>query len=705
MSGVVSATEPALNVDQLTVKDLTDTSVEVYWHSVSAAGQGEYRYALSQSGLSGASWSDQGVINGAQTGNLYGSKVVIDNLSAGKFYYVEVRKWYLSSTSPSEKLYGETKIISFTKGSIEANSCIDSDGGDDLYTKGTLTRLDRPGLLTDRCYIKQDDYLYLSTDNCAGSKCYLEEAYCDAPAFETQYSPSYFFPCPYGCEDGVCLLAPIGDMDLMVNDLISLPPAPLQPGTNVTLIANLVNNSSQTLEDRFVVSWFIDNVLVEKKVWENYAPFIAYENREITYNWLEVSAGLHLVKVVVDDDNNITESNEENNSRFDVFLVETGVACSDPDNGSIYSRGTTTGLNSLNEIGNSTDHCTSPSILVEYSCSIGGYVSVEQKSCPIGCLDGACVQDANLLCTDSDAGQNQTIIKGSASGRIVTKDENVTFNDHCFDNKKINEATCNNGFVGFTLFDCLGSCLDGICIESSSVEETSPVATQEEPTEAEQLLRQRITHLEYKISELEEKVIELEKNLASSVDQSLIDRLRGRILLQVEENGEAWYLDDITDKKYYLKDGDSAYVALNAFGLGVSNENIAKIPIGIEARAEAVDSDNDGLDDKLEEAIGTDLTKADSDGDGYPDGQEVKDGFNPLAGAGAKLAGDLNLATRLRGKILLQVQSRGEAWYVNPADGKRYYMKDGDQAYQIMRFLSLGITNTDLRKIAVGELN
>ena len=55
------------------------------------------------------------------------------------------------------------------------------------------------------------------------------------------------------------------------------------------------------------------------------------------------------------------------------------------------------------------------------------------------------------------------------------------------------------------------------------------------------------------------------------------------------------------------------------------------------------------------------------------------------------------------GKILLQVESRGEAWYLNPSDGKRYYMKDGEQAYQIMRFLSLGITNTDLRKIAVGE--
>ena len=43
-------------------------------------------------------------------------------------------------------------------------------------------------------------------------------------------------------------------------------------------------------------------------------------------------------------------------------------------------------------------------------------------------------------------------------------------------------------------------------------------------------------------------------------------------------------------------------------------------------------------------------------------------------------------------------------WYVSPVDGKRYYMADGEAAYQIMRFLSLGITNVDIRKIPVGEL-
>jgi len=42
------------------------------------------------------------------------------------------------------------------------------------------------------------------------------------------------------------------------------------------------------------------------------------------------------------------------------------------------------------------------------------------------------------------------------------------------------------------------------------------------------------------------------------------------------------------------------------------------------------DSDNDGLSDKEEEFYGTDKNNPDTDGDGYKDGDEVKNGYNPL---------------------------------------------------------------------------
>ncbi|OGY43974.1 MAG: hypothetical protein A2731_02495 [Candidatus Buchananbacteria bacterium RIFCSPHIGHO2_01_FULL_39_8] len=281
------------------------------------------------------------------------------------------------------------------------------------------------------------------------------------------------------------------------------------------------------------------------------------------------------------------------------------------------------------------------------------------------------------------------------------------------------EKTPNENFTtSGEILICENLCGDGTCQENVCLGSSCPCAETinncpvdckvSEPvfevseTTAEQRLRERIHRLEYRISELEKKLVEAEKRLVEKIDLFLTQRLKGRILLQVEENGEAWYVDPETEKKFYLKDGNSAYTALGAFGLGISNEDLAKIPVGIEERAEVADTDSDGLDDKLEEAIGSDVNNTDSDNDGYSDGNEVKSGFNPVGTS--KVVINQTLVNQLRGRILLQVEKHGEAWYLNPDDGKRYYMKDGELAYQIMRFLSLGITNTDLRKIEVGSL-
>lgn len=182
--------------------------------------------------------------------------------------------------------------------------------------------------------------------------------------------------------------------------------------------------------------------------------------------------------------------------------------------------------------------------------------------------------------------------------------------------------------------------------------------------------------------------------------ETLAQRLSGTILLQVEANGEAWYIDPVTLQRGYLKDGAVAYSALREFGLGIKNADLNKIPVGVESRFSDTDTDNDGLSDQLEEGLKTDPAKSDTDGDAILDGWEVLHAnTNPL-GAGS-LVYDTALVNRLKGRILLQVESHGESWYLNPKDGKRYYMKDGDAAYQIMRFLSLGITNANLALIPV----
>lgn len=181
---------------------------------------------------------------------------------------------------------------------------------------------------------------------------------------------------------------------------------------------------------------------------------------------------------------------------------------------------------------------------------------------------------------------------------------------------------------------------------------------------------------------------------------TLADQLSGKILLQVQSHGEAWYVRPTDKKRYYLPDGETAYTLLRTFGLGVTNVNLKKIPIGIETRFKDTDTDGDGLADQLEDAIGTKRDTADTDGDSYTDGDEVMHDYNPL-GPG-KAAFDTSLAKQLSGKILLQTESHGEAWYINPANNRRYYLKNGEAAYQIMRYLSLGITTVDLNKIPAG---
>ncbi len=114
------------------------------------------------------------------------------------------------------------------------------------------------------------------------------------------------------------------------------------------------------------------------------------------------------------------------------------------------------------------------------------------------------------------------------------------------------------------------------------------------------------------------------------------------------------------------------------------------------------DSDRDGIPDEYEPALGTYSYLADSDNDGYNDLAEIRAGYDPMR-VGAKLpVPDKALANRLKGRIVLQVESRGQAWYINPADNKRYYLGTPERALAGMRFFGLGITNNDLFQLQEG---
>ena len=119
--------------------------------------------------------------------------------------------------------------------------------------------------------------------------------------------------------------------------------------------------------------------------------------------------------------------------------------------------------------------------------------------------------------------------------------------------------------------------------------------------------------------------------------------LKGRILLQVQDKGQAWYINPLNNSRYYLGHPEDAYNVMRALGLGVTNVDINKF----------------------------------------------KTTLAPV---------------RLSGRILLQVQDKGQAFYVSPLNLKLYYLGTATDAFKVMRSLGLGITNTDLAKIKIATV-
>ncbi len=125
--------------------------------------------------------------------------------------------------------------------------------------------------------------------------------------------------------------------------------------------------------------------------------------------------------------------------------------------------------------------------------------------------------------------------------------------------------------------------------------------------------------------------------------------------------------------------------------------NTSAAPAAVSAAAAIKDSDGDGLHDELEAALLTDKLKPDSDGDGYQDRSELLSGNDPER---ASIALPINTAfsSKQAGRILLQVENKGQAWYINPVDSSRYYLGRPADAFAVMRKLGLGAKHAVITK-------
>jgi hypothetical protein len=116
----------------------------------------------------------------------------------------------------------------------------------------------------------------------------------------------------------------------------------------------------------------------------------------------------------------------------------------------------------------------------------------------------------------------------------------------------------------------------------------------------------------------------------------------GYILLQVEKNGEAWYVYPGNGNKYFLGRPADAFAVMKKLALGAKHDFIANTDI-------------------------------------FP--------------------------VRLSGSILLDTERNGEAYYIYPKDNKKYFLGNPGDAFRIMRGLGQGISNSGLINIPVGDIS
>ncbi len=257
---------------------------------------------------------------------------------------------------------------------------------------------------------------------------------------------------------------------------------------------------------------------------------------------------------------------------------------------------------------------------------------------------------------------------------------------------------CSNNCISYSVIGCNGQKQETIKKTDSTA---TPATVQKARTVVDEAGKMVALQLQRKIETLEKQVVDLERKLSTVINQALTNRLKGKIILQTEANGEVWFVHPDTGARFYVKDGQAAYEILSGMGKGIKATDLEKIPLGYNAKLNEglKDTDGDGLPDVLEQAIGSDINKADTDGDGFSDLEEYKTGYR-LNQKNAKYAINTSFAGKLKG-IYLDVDNRGAAWYIN--NGSRYYVSP-ENAYNVMKYLSLGISNDNLRQISVGEV-
>jgi thrombospondin type 3 repeat protein len=255
--------------------------------------------------------------------------------------------------------------------------------------------------------------------------------------------------------------------------------------------------------------------------------------------------------------------------------------------------------------------------------------------------------EIQMECTDYDNGKNY-YEKGKAEIREIDVEDPLitTEYDVCNEDGSLKEWYCEESeegvFLHGEILECSNGCQNGACITDSKKPSNDYAFANN--LEGKLLLQVedhgRVWYIDFSGNKHEVtfvNALSLFEILATGITNNdlyqipfsydswtspLGNQLEGKLLLQVEDHGRIWYVD--FEGKRHEATWDNLMSLFESLSLGITNEDLNKVTT-------YNDYDNDGLTDAEElNFYNTNPYDADSDGDGFSDGDEVANGYNPL---------------------------------------------------------------------------
>ncbi|MCK5211361.1 hypothetical protein KAJ89_01540 [Candidatus Parcubacteria bacterium] len=141
------------------------------------------------------------------------------------------------------------------------------------------------------------------------------------------------------------------------------------------------------------------------------------------------------------------------------------------------------------------------------------------------------------------------------------------------------------------------------------------------------------------------QVIERETRLSVEPDEELFSRLKGKILLQVESAGEAWWLNPDDKKRYFLGRPSDTWRMIQSQGIKIVGDELIQY-----------------------------------------------------------LYFDKSFPSVMAGRFIINEDDITDVYYVSPENLRGIKLKAAEEAWQAIKEQGLGISNEDIRKLKVAEI-